>query len=178
MLDMAAVTTILDMAAVTTKMTMAGGVAAKTTMAGGAAATMMMAGGAAATMMMAGGAAAAAEKVAREAGALASRARDLESPERDLPEADLGGAQRLAMMIGATAVAAAAPASPARDGESKKSTAHVPTCVLRWSRGNKSSIEGEYQGTYKKWSSSSFERTPCVGMGRSDWKLRLPLIVS
>ena len=148
MSDMAVVTTMLDMAAVTTKMTMAGGVAAKTTMAGGAAATMMMA----------GGAAAAAEKVAKEARALASRARDLESPERDLLEADLGGAQRLAMMIGATA--AAAPASPARDGESKKSTVLVPTCALRRSRGNESSIRGEHQGTGKNWSSNSLQRPP------------------
>jgi hypothetical protein len=152
--DMAVVTTMLDMAAVTTKMTMAGGVAAKTTMAGGAAATMMTA----------GGAAAAAEKVAKEARALASRARDLESPERDLLEADLGGAQRLAMMIGATAAvaAAAAPASPARDGESKKSTVLVPTCALRRSRGNESSIRGEHQGTGKNWSSNSLQHPHVV----------------
>ena len=126
---------------------------------------MTIVGGVAATMMIAGGVAAAAAvvkvaRVARVARALASRARDLESPERDLLEADLGGAQRLAMMIGATAAAAAAPASPARDGESKKSTVLVPTCALRRSRGNESSIRGEHQGTGKNWSSNSLQRPP------------------
>ena len=97
-------------------------------------------------MTIAGGVAAAVVKVARVAKVLASpardpaslardlasRARDLASPARDLLEADPGGAQRLAMMIGAigvTAAAAAAPASLARDGESKKYDTHA-TCVL------------------------------------------------
>jgi len=70
--------------------------------------------------------------VARVAKALASRARDLESLARDLLEADPGGAQRLAMTIGAigvTAAAAAAPASLARDEEPKKYEMHA-TFVL------------------------------------------------
>ena len=73
-------------------------------------------------------------RVARVAKALESRARDPENLARDLLEADLGGAQRLVMMIGAigvTAVAAtvAAPASLARDEEPKKHEMHA-TCVL------------------------------------------------
>ena len=91
-------------------------------------------------MTIAGGVAAAVVKVAkvarvaRVAKALESRARDPENLARDLLEADLGGAQRLVMMIGAigvTAVAAtvAAPASLARDEEPKKHEMHA-TCVL------------------------------------------------
>ena len=95
-------------------------------------------------MTIAGGVAAAVVKVAkvarvaRVAKALESRARDPENLARDLLEADLGGAQRLVMMIGAigvtaaavaAAAAAAAPASLARDEEPKKYEMHA-TCVL------------------------------------------------
>jgi hypothetical protein len=36
----------------------------------------------------------------------------------------------------------------------------VPTCALRRSRGNKSSIRGEHQGTGKNWSSNSLQCPP------------------